>query len=292
MLELLLLFVAVVFFLGLLKIIWDILKGLILGILGIGIIIAAVVFLGPIILSVATAVVGVLGPLLLSALPLILPLILLAAIISFIWKRIRAWREKRKYLLQLRWLEKRGIAKTSDNTLTDWSTAAELDYVEITPEGYVISTFFYDRVITRISQTGAFTRDAFGKCCVHCAREFQVAYVDLLLEFMQNKDLLFPLSASIGETYYLPKPFVEKCENLLLTEGAATRDEFTNICRNSAVTRELHQECSALAVFILNRMLSRGEIDKIELTELGDWLYVAKDQTMNSKMIRREIILD
>ena len=42
----------------------------------------------------------------------------------------------------------------------------------------------------------------------------------------------------------------------------------------------------------MNHMVSLGEVEKIELSESGEQLYVVKNQKASSKMTRREISLD
>ena len=290
MLEIIIIFFVICFVIGLLKAIWDAFKEVILGILGLAIIIAAVVFLGPIILSALPVLWGglvSLVPIILSALPVIL--LVLAAL--FILGCIGSFIEKQKYRSQLKWLEKRGIENISASQV-DWSKPAELGYVETTAAGYVISTAFCKRIINKIGRTGTLTQSAFGEYCTQSADQFQMQYIYPLLMFMQKKGMLFPFSTSSSETYYLSEPFVSDCKKLLLTEGAATKDEFTQLCRTSDVTRELHKESNALAIFILNLMLSQSEVEEIELSESGDQLYVAKNQTASSKMTRREVSLD
>ena len=60
MLEIIIFLFIIFLVIGILKAIWDALKDVILGILGIGIIIVAIVFLGPIVLSVWPVIIAVL----------------------------------------------------------------------------------------------------------------------------------------------------------------------------------------------------------------------------------------
>lgn len=269
--EILIFFFIFCLVIGAIKMLWDAFKKFIPYLLALVVIIAAVVFLWSVVLPA-------------------LPLILCVLTVLFVLGCIGLSIGKRQYRSQLEWLEERGIEKISVSQI-DWSKPIKLGFVETIAAEYVISTPFYKKILNKISQTGALTRDTFEEYCVQNAKEFQLIYVDPFIEFLQKKDQLFPFFSSADETHYLSKPFVAKCENLFMAEGAATTDEFAQICGNSAVTNKLRQESRALAAAILNYMLSHGKVEEIELSELGDRLYVAKDQKKDSKMTRREIKL-
>lgn len=279
MLEILILVVVICVVIGVAKAIFSALKEVLLGILGIGIIIAAIVFLGPVILSVL--------PLLLSLLPwifaILVGLFILGCIISLF--------EKAKYLPQLEWLRKRGIDKISAAS-EDWSRPSELGLVETTSNGYVVSTPFYRKVVGKIGRESALTRNEVARYCSQSAAQFQLIYLDPLLDFLCAKNALVPFTTSKGEILYLSESFLKECKNLFLNEGAATQDEFAQICKNSFVMQEFQQEIEGLAAFILELMLSSEEVQEIYLPDLGEQLYVATKQQSNSKMTRREINLD
>lgn len=274
MLNIIIIIVAVCIVIWLVQTLWDLIQGL-WDRFKIVIIIVAAVGLGPIILSAFSQLLFVIAALL-------------------IWLYIK----RRKYRLQLSQLERRGIEPFSAQA--NWDKVAgsvgsgRIELSATAGCGYVISTVFYKSVIEVIGRTCSLTRDAFGEYCVQSAEEFQMIYVDPLLDFLQTKNLLFPLYISSGEIRYLSKPFVSDCENLFMIEGAATKNEFAQICGKADVTRELHKDSDALAAFILDRMLSDRKIKEIELSgcESGDRLYVAKEQIPNSKMTHREISLD
>lgn len=279
MLEILILFVVICLVIGIIKAIFDALKDVILGILGIGIIVAAIVFLGPVILSAL--------PVLLSFLPWIFAILaglfILGCIISLF--------EKAKYRSQLEWLRKRGIDKISASS-EEWSRPKELGFVETTSSGYVISTSFYKKVVEKIGRKSALTQNEVSICCAQSAPQFQIIYFVPLFDFLCAKNSLVPFTASKGETLYLSEPFVKKCEKLFLNEGAATQNEFALICKNSFATQEFQQKSQELAASILRHMLSSGEVQEIDLPDLGEKLYVATKQQSNSKMTRREINLN
>lgn len=272
MLELIIFFAVICFIIGILKAIWDALKDIILGILGIGIIIAAVIFLGPLVLA---------------WLPLLLVIFVALVVLGGMITLLERW----KYRSKLKELNKHGMDKITVSS-DAWQKPEELGLVEIIPAGYVVSVAFYKKVMNQIGRTSTLTRDGFERYCVKCAKQFQIVYIGPFLEFLQKKNLLLPFSLSDGETYYLSKPFVTDCKNLFLKEGAATEEEFTQVCADADIAHELRQENRRLAAYILKHMLSCGEIQKVELSDLGDSLYVAKNQSRDSKMTRREISLD
>ena len=73
-----------------------------------------------------------------------------------------------------------------------------------------------------------------------------------------------------------------------MKEGAATKQEFAQ----ADAVRRLGLSGRRLASLVLERLLARGEVENVELADLGEDLYVAKNQRSDAKMTRREISLD
>lgn len=279
MLNLLILIIVICVIVAILKSVLSALGEIILGIIGIAIIIAAIVFLGPIILR------------LLSHLPKFLPWILIILAGLFVLGCIITLAEKLRYRAQLERLDQLGIDKIGSAPET-WKKKSELGLVETTSSGYVISISFYKKVINHIGRTSTLTMCEFEQHCVTCASQFQVSFAPPLLEFLQKKELLFQFSLSNGETCLLSKSIMERCEDLFLKEGAATEDEFVQICERTGLLDEFPQDGRRFVAFFFAHMLSCGKVQKVELNDLGDCLYVAKTQRQNSNMVRREISID
>lgn len=116
---------------------------------------------------------------------------------------------------------------------------------------------------------------------------FQTAKEQDAVIFFKEGQLL-PYSGQGEEQRYLTGTFVTGCEALFLKEGAATKQEFAQ----ADAVRRLGLSGRRLASLVLERLLARGEVEKVELADLGEDLYVAKNQRSDAKMTRREISLD
>ena len=279
MLNLIILVVAVCILIGILKAVLNAVGEVILGIVGIAVIVAAIVFLGPILLK------------LLSYLPKLIPWILIILAALIVLGCAVTLVEKRRYRPQLDRLDHLGIDRM-DSALEDWKKMSELGLVETTSTGYAISISFYKRVISKIGQAPTLTVEEFEQDCATCADCFQAAFSSPLLEFLQRKALLFEFPLYNGETILVSKPFMKSCEDLFLKEGAATEDEFAQMCGRAGLLRVFPQDGRQFVSFFLAHMLSCGKVKKVALDELGDFLYVAENQRQDSNMVRREINLD
>ena len=158
--------------------------------------------------------------------------------------------------------------------------------------GYVVSMAFYKKVVRQLDRMSVLTERDLSICCARCAKRFQAAYIRALLDFLQKEGQLLPYSGQGEEQRYLTGTFVTGCEALFLKEGAATKQEFAQVCAQADAVRRLGLSGRRLASLVLERLLARGEVEKVELADLGEDLYVAKNQRSDAKMIRREISLD
>ena len=126
-----------------------------------------------------------------------------------------------------------------------------------------------------------------GETSKNLSRLFQTAKEQDAVIFFKEGQLL-PYSGQGEEQRYLTGTFVTGCEALFLKEGAATKQE----CAQADAVRRLGLSGRRLASLVLERLLARGEVEKVELADLGEDLYVAKNQRSDAKMTRREISLD
>ena len=97
---------------------------------------------------------------------------------------------------------------------------------------------------------------------------------------------------ALAKQYYFPEGFLRRFEELLIREGAATKAEFSQACKEAGLSAGIREKDDVVAAFILNDMASRQKAKKVELTELGECLYVSQKQRKDSKMTREEITLD
>lgn len=130
-----------------------------------------------------------------------------------------------------------------------------------------------------------------GETSKNLSRLFQTAKEQDTVIFFKEGQLL-PYSGQGEEQRYLTGTFVTGCEALFLKEGAATKQEFAQVCAQADAVRRLGLSGRRLASLVLERLLARGEVEKVELADLGEDLYVAKNQRSDAKMTRREISLD
>ncbi len=283
MLEIIIFFVVICIGLGILKAIWDALSEVLLGLLGLGIIIAAVVFLGPLALGLLGAAIPVILALLPFGLALLAALWVLGCVLRFF--------QGLKYRGRVRTLKKLGIDKMNGSEEM-WARPEALGQVVRTRGGYVVSMAFYKKVVRQLDRMSILTERDLSICCARCAKRFQAAYIRAFLDLLQKEGQLLPYSGQGEEQRYLTGTFVTGCEALFLKEGAATKQEFAQVCAQADAVRRLGLSGRRLASLVLERLLARGEVEKVELADLGEDLYVAKNQRSDAKMTRREISLD
>ena len=249
------------------------------------------VILGLIVVVGAIAVIIFFGPIILSWILSLLPILLAILAVLFLLGCVITLVEKCRYRSQLKKLNQFGILKL-DSAPADWQKLNNLGWVEIIPSGYVVSIKFYKDVLKHIEPTPTLTLSQFEQYCLSCAKEFQLNFIAPLLDFLQRKEFIFKFQLNNGELCLLSRSIMSKFEDLFLKEGAATKDEFTQICEHSGLLYQLPQNGQGFVLFFLKYMISHDKIQKVELSELDEYLYVSKNQSKDSKLIRREISLD
>ena len=254
-----------------------------LGIMGIGIILAVVVFLGPLIWGVVTK----LFYLVLDFLPLTLVLVVGLAVLGFILEAA----EKRKYRVQSQRIDQLGIEKIEGNTDL-WKKMESLKLVELTAHGYAVSTAFYKKIVNSLENEYVLSQKGLEQHCVSCARQFQTSYLPHFSDFLQKKLVIFEFRSSSGESHFLSQAMMHRCENLFSYEGAATVGELLEAFRCAGILQYFPKDEKRITEFILSALLHQGKAQKIELDHLGEILYVSKQKRDDSKMVRREITVD
>ena len=283
MMQILIFVLIVCFILGVLKAIWDAIGDIILGLIGIAAIVAAVIFLGPPVLSLLGTLIGLL--------PVVLPWVVIIFIGLFILGLLIQIVNKIRYGAQMKTLNQRGM-DTFSGPIENWNELRKIHQVDFTTSGHLISVAFLKKLTVKLSSVTNLPRSQLISYCQQCAPQFQTVFITPLINYLWAQQLLLPLSLGSGETSYLTQPFVDRCEKLFLSEGAATKKEFAEICASSPATGELRKDSGALAGAILERMLNAGTVEKVHLEELGNDLYVSKKRSIPMKMVCREISLD
>lgn len=249
------------------------------------------VILGVIIIAVVAAVIISFGPMILSLILSLLPILLVILAVLFLLGCVITLVEKCRYRSQLKKLNQFGILKL-ESAPADWKKLNNLGWVEIIPSGYVISIKFYKDILKHIEPVSTLTLSQFEQYCLSCAKQFQLIFVAPVLDFLQRKEFIFKFQLNNGELCLLTRAIMNKFEDLFSREGAATKNEFIQICEHSGLLYQLPQNGQGFVPFFLKYMIAHDKIQKVELSELGEYLYVSKNPCKDSKLIRREISLD
>lgn len=222
---------------------------------------------------------------------IVISILFMAGILYKIYKKIC---RKRKHRLALKWINRCGMGQIPDEYDDDdfWKSMENNGLVKRFSRTYVISSGFYSDIIKKIDQQGIFTQTNLQQLCEQSASEFQSADLLSLSAFLEKNSQLFRLYLKIGDNYYLSPRVVSDCEFLFAKEGAATRNEFAQVCKEIASLYGHSKENKALSDFIIDRLMSKHDVNEVPLQNKDDYLYVKKVQVQGAKMIKREISLD
>ena len=108
-----------------------------------------------------------------------------------------------------------------------------------------------------------------------------------LLSYMDHDDILIPL----GDNCYITRRLCQYCQTLLEREGAATMEEFSDICALSELSGNAKTRVRQVSNAALQWMVRQNTANITDLPEIRTVLYVAQNRK-NSKMVQRVINLD
>lgn len=190
------------------------------------------------------------------------------------------------------WLDRVGISRIEDapGSQKAHDLAIEKGQAEIfsTDERYVLSTAFHKKLLQNIERQRVMTGEAFRKSCRNAASKFHLEYSDVLLDYLSDNGQLLELSP---EGPYLSCGMVADCEHLLNREGAATEEDFAEMCVKSPAASCLYEHRAQLAKVILTNMVRSGRASTAKCNDGGN-LYVSENPTKDCRMTKREISLD
>lgn len=237
-------------------------------------------------LLVIIGIVCVVGPLIIGFLPLILGILIPLGVVAY-------FHEKKKHQAKIEWLKNRGIEKVP-NFMGDhefWKDMENYNWVLLTEDGYVISASFHKMIVKQIDQIGFLTKNSFQNLCKKFAAAFEIMYLQPLLAYLIMQHQIFVLSVPDGEIY-ISLGVANRGRDLFALEGAATMTELADQCEVFMASNGYSGYGYVLAKSTIDQLLELDEVYKVDLPDQNEYLYVAKNQSANSKMVKKEISLD
>jgi len=200
---------------------------------------------------------------------------------------------KRKKMQKfVRWMDYVGITekKTAPAKEKIQELAENKELIEELDSGQIVSKEFCKRVLYCADLQGLVSKESFQYCCQQSAPAFNPYYLEILLDYLSDSDQLLPLLDT--EPIYISNHLKSTYIDLFQKEGAATADEFATVCKTLDTGAAIQPNPQIVAVTILNYLVSKGKVEKIELKELGETLFMGKKINEGSNLVRREINLD
>jgi len=194
----------------------------------------------------------------------------------------------------MKWLNSEciGLQSSAPGSKRVWKWAEKHGYTEQLPRGYVLSTKFRDNVLSIVNQQIVVTEDMLQTDCLQANPSFKSNRAAILLSYLKSNGFLLLIQDSKAGNLYLSGQMKKECERLFELEGAATKDEFSVICQSTLENSGVAVNSRAVADAILNQLVAQGDAHSVELSDLGDDLFVSNKNVSNSKMTRSEISLD
>lgn len=250
--------------------------------------------IGIVVIILAIAVIRVFLPIIAPLIPYAIPIFAIYIIV----RAINNCAMKERASSYLKWLEGIGIDQPEVTPEYEkvFQWIKKQGYVETFLSDHIISVSFYEKIRYYFDQKQEMSDAEFQKCCFDAAPQFRSEYIKPLLEFLQGKKIIFQFSTlGEGKYHYVSTKLLRECKCLFEDEGAATEDEFSEICGKILLTPFLKKERSRLARIILEDMHSGGLARRVNLRSeefKNVNLYIAKNQKSTSKMKKVIINMD
>ena len=195
----------------------------------------------------------------------------------------------RKFVM---WIDSVGITEKSTVPASQkiLSSAERNGSITILDSGHILSTDFCNRVLHWLEQPMAVSKEVIQSGCLQISPNFQAQYSGVLLNYFSDTGNLLSLLGTDG--VYITNGLKDIYVAGFKKEGAATEDIFANQCRVLFTDATISLEPHAVAMTILNYLVSKNIVRKEELSEKGVTLFVCKEIIPGSKFVRREISLD
>lgn len=210
---------------------------------------------------------------------------LLFIALYWLFNRLKKYKEK-KYIS---WVEREGIGKNSEapTNVIAWNRVTLIE----DKSDFVIYNPFYSTVRDAFAQAMLVTSTDIQMIVSNILPTFRVERLSLLIKYSEKKSSLLKLNIPDKEEYYMAEGMLSTCNALFNSEGAATLEEFTEMCKDNPSFESIQVEFSLLTKAFLDHMVSSQKIDIVQL-ENGIQLYISKVQAPDSKMTRVELSLN
>lgn len=197
--------------------------------------------------------------------------------------------KKRKEGKYISWVKLEGIGKNSEAPVNviAWSYVTPID----NKSHFVIYNPFYLEVRTAFAQTLLVTRTDIQMIVTDILPTFRNERLSLLIEYSEKESALLKLNIPDKKEWYMAEGMISACKALFDSEGAATLEEFTELCKNNPSFESIQVEFTLLTKAFLDYMVSSQKIYTVQLGG-GTQLYISKNQVPHSKMTRVEISLN
>lgn len=196
------------------------------------------------------------------------------------------------------WTDRVGIAKKSEVSIKQsiLDLAEKDGSIIILRSELILSTKFNNQVCYWLNQPVVVSNEIFYKYCLQFAPDFKPGYSAVLINYFSDIDKLLPLlssdTISDSNKLYLSSSLKDSYMEIIKKAGAATEDEFTDKCETLDTGSDISPNPRAVAVTILNVMVSKGTVEKVDLKKGGETLFVYKGSNGGTNFVRREICLD
>ena len=167
------------------------------------------------------------------------------------------------------------------------------DYVTVWGD-YIAYKPFLQQIIKQTDAQGVVDTKELQGYATQAAPGFQTEYTKELVEFLQYDNNLVSFYLAGNGDFYMGKPFMQECQQILEELGGTTAGEFLDECPKLKENEKLSDDsiCLELSGRILDYFVKSKIAESIYLQKMGDTFYKAKRCAPNCKMKCVEMSLD
>lgn len=156
---------------------------------------------------------------------------------------------------------------------------------------FVIYNPFYAEVRAALAQAMLVTSTDIQMIVANILPTFRIERLPLLIKYSEKNSALLKLNIPDEKECYMAEGMISTCKSLFNSEGAATLEEFTELCKRNPSFKSIQVADILWAKAFLDYMVSSQRIYIVQL-ENGIQLYVSKNKVPYSKMTRVELSLN
>lgn len=216
------------------------------------------------------------------------PVLLLVLACIGLYKRNQA-KKLQEFVL---WINRVGLAEKSAAQVSQaiLDLAEKNETIMTLGSRYILSMNFYKQLHNWLEQPAVVSKEIFQDRCLQFALDFQSTYSELLFNIFSNSDKLLYISGSDG--IYFSNGLKNTYVDRFRVVGAATEDEFADVCKDLNAVTQICLEPQVVATAVLDYLVSKGDIETVELKDAGTMLFMHKRPYASSNFMRREISMD